>query len=181
MKMFSDDSIRRSIFCCLVFATPLLVQSVNADDLTFERNIRPILRAHCFDCHGATAEPKGGLDLRQVRKMETGGESGTAIIPGNADESLLLQRVVSKEMPPGEMKLTPKELETLTHWISAGAKPRGRNRRIFLPDWESRPRNERSGHSNRSCGQRNLRFEMKCIRVFETPSMPFCWLKCRKV
>ncbi len=123
MKIFIDNSTRRSVFYCLLFASPLLFHvAANADDLTFERDIRPILRAHCFDCHGATAEPKGGLDLRQVRKMQTGGESGTAIVPGNADESLVLQRVVSKEMPPGEMKLTPKELETLTQWIAAGAK-----------------------------------------------------------
>ena len=123
MKMFIHDSARQLIVCCLAVATPLLHQAtVNADELTFERDIRPILRAHCFDCHGATDQPKGGLDLRQVRKMQTGGESGTAIVPGNADGSLVLQRVISKEMPPGEMKLTPKELETLTQWIAAGAK-----------------------------------------------------------
>ena len=109
MKMFIDESGRTSVIYCLIFALPLLFHAAaNADDLTFERDIRPILRAHCFDCHGATAEPESGLDLRQVRLMQTGGESGTAIVPGNADESLVLQRVVSKEMPPGESKLTPK-------------------------------------------------------------------------
>ena len=123
MKTFHHRSAQRSLVCCLLLAMPLLHDAtVNADDLTFERDIRPILRAHCFDCHGATDEPKGGLDLRQVRKMQTGGESGTAIVPGNADGSLVLQRVISKEMPPGEMKLTPKELETLTQWIAAGAR-----------------------------------------------------------
>ena len=123
MEISAADSARRLVFYCLLFGAPLFsCAAANADDLTFERDIRPILRAHCFDCHGATAEPKGGLDLRQVRKMQTGGESGTAIVPGNADESLVLQRVVSKEMPPGEIKLTPKELETLTQWIAGGAK-----------------------------------------------------------
>ncbi|HTN03289.1 MAG TPA: hypothetical protein VL132_15475, partial [Planctomycetaceae bacterium] len=41
-----------------------------ADDgrtLTFEQDIRPILRAHCLDCHGAEESPQGGLDLRQAR------------------------------------------------------------------------------------------------------------------
>ncbi|HBV66185.1 MAG TPA: hypothetical protein DEF45_24545, partial [Rhodopirellula sp.] len=38
-----------------------------ADDLTYEQHIRPIFRAHCFDCHGATEELEGELDLRQVR------------------------------------------------------------------------------------------------------------------
>ena len=112
-------------FAVICMATsPLLFMcvSVPADDLLFERDIRPILRAHCFDCHGATEKPKGGLDLRQVRQMQTGGESGTAIVPGNADESLLLERIRSGEMPPGETKLTPKEIDTLTQWIAGGAK-----------------------------------------------------------
>ena len=95
---------------------------ISADDVTFERDIRPILRAHCFDCHGATEQPKGGLDLRQVRLMQRGGESGTALVPGDAGESLLLERVRDGEMPPGEMKLTAKEIDTLTRWIADGAK-----------------------------------------------------------
>lgn len=89
--------------------------------ISFEKDIRPILRAHCFDCHGATEELQGGLDLRQVRLMQKGGDSGTAIKIGHADDSLIVARVASGEMPPGEAKVTPKELETLTRWINAGA------------------------------------------------------------
>ena len=34
---------------------------------TFERDIRPIFKAHCFHCHGGEGETKGGLDLRLRR------------------------------------------------------------------------------------------------------------------
>ena len=64
-------------------------------ELTFERHIRPILKAHCFDCHGASDEPKAGLDLRLRRLMVQGGESGAAVVPGKPGESLLLARVRS--------------------------------------------------------------------------------------
>jgi len=107
--------------CLLVMSLLPGLASTTADEVTFERDIRPILRAHCFDCHGATEEPKGGLDLRQVRRMQKGGESGAAIVAGDPDSSLLIERVRSGEMPPGEMKLTPQELETLTQWIADGA------------------------------------------------------------
>ena len=70
----------------------------------FERDVRPILREYCLDCHGATEKHEGGLDLRLVRFMAKGGESGTAIVPGKADESLLIQRIESEEMPPGETR-----------------------------------------------------------------------------
>lgn len=89
---------------------------------TFEQHVRPILRAHCFDCHGATEKTKGGLDLRLVRLMLQGGDSGPAIVAGKAADSYLLERVRAGEMPPGETKLTPAEIATLERWIAAGAK-----------------------------------------------------------
>lgn len=35
----------------------------------FERDIRPIFKAHCFQCHGEEDKPKGGVDLRQRRLL----------------------------------------------------------------------------------------------------------------
>ncbi len=123
MSVFTGVMFRGFAVICMA-TSPLLFMcvSVPADDLLFERDIRPILRAHCFDCHGATEKPEGGLDLRQVRLMQHGGESGTAIIPGNTNGSLLLERIRAGEMPPGETKLTSKEIDTLTQWIDGGAK-----------------------------------------------------------
>ncbi|MFN9591149.1 MAG: c-type cytochrome domain-containing protein [Pirellulaceae bacterium] len=69
--------------------------------LAFETEIRAILRAHCNDCHGATEEIEGELDLRLVRFMIRGGQSGPAIHPGDAASSLLIEGVSSGEMPPG--------------------------------------------------------------------------------
>ena len=123
MSMFIQNAAPRIAGIFPIAAIAVLTwSSALAADVTFERDIRPILRAHCFDCHGATGEPKGGLDLRQVRRMQKGGESGAAIVLANVDESLLLERVRSGEMPPGETKLTPKEIDTLTRWIADGAR-----------------------------------------------------------
>ena len=51
-----------------------------------------------------------------------GGKSGAALVEGKPDESLLLDRVKSGEMPPGKKKLTATEIDTLRKWIAAGAK-----------------------------------------------------------
>lgn len=113
---------RAAVTLLALILCSLSAQFAVADDqMTFENDIRPIFRAHCFDCHGATSELKGGLDLRLVRLMQVGGESGPAIVPGQPDASYLLQRVHSGEMPPGEKKVTAAEREVLARWIQAGA------------------------------------------------------------
>jgi len=87
----------------------------------FERDIRPIFRTHCYDCHGATETREGNLDLRLVRFMQKGGDTGAAIVSGKPDESLLIERIRSGEMPPGQGKVSAEELKLLERWISAGA------------------------------------------------------------
>ena len=94
----------------------------SSEPLTFEKHIRPILRAHCFDCHGATEDLQGGLDLRQVRLMQKGGDSGSSLTPGSLEDSYLMDRVISGEMPPGDSRLSAAELQTLSAWIKQGAK-----------------------------------------------------------
>ncbi len=79
----------------------------------FETEIRPILREYCFDCHGAVEEMEGGLDLRLVHLMTSGGDSGAALVPGDPDESLLLTRVRDGDMPPGETRVSDEKIAVL--------------------------------------------------------------------
>jgi hypothetical protein len=114
----------RMLGITLVFSVSLVVQGRAGfanEALTFEEHIRPILRAHCFDCHGATDEKQGELDLRLVRWMQQGGSSGPAIVPGKPGESFLLERLRAGEMPPGEAKVPAAEIELLERWIAEGA------------------------------------------------------------
>lgn len=114
---------RKVLAWCFVFAVTCLARGrVLGDELTFEAHVRPILKAHCLDCHGAEEDLKGKLDLRLVRLMRKGGESGAAIEPGKPESSLLLQRIKSGEMPPGQAKVSAREIEVLEKWIAAGAR-----------------------------------------------------------
>ncbi len=99
-----------------------LVSAGNAAP-SFETDVRPILKAHCFQCHGEEPEVQGNLDVRLVRLMQQGGDSGAAIIPDKPEESPLYQRLHDGEMPPDESKLiSQEELRTIRDWIAAGAK-----------------------------------------------------------
>lgn len=100
--------------------------AVHAEDTAssprFETHVRSILKKHCFHCHGEEETPEGGLDLRLVRFMQKGGESGAALVSGKPDESLLFQRVRDGEMPPDESKLlSAEETAVIRDWIAAGA------------------------------------------------------------
>ncbi|MEE3370549.1 MAG: PSD1 and planctomycete cytochrome C domain-containing protein [Planctomycetota bacterium] len=89
--------------------------------LRFESDVRPILKTHCWQCHGEEEDVKGGFDARLARLLLKGGESGPAIVPGKHGESLLYRRVVSGEMPPGKKRISAREISLLARWIDSGA------------------------------------------------------------
>ncbi|MEO2049121.1 MAG: PSD1 and planctomycete cytochrome C domain-containing protein [Pirellulales bacterium] len=113
--------------CWAQFCIPSTVASEVATELAdlefFEHHVRPILIEHCYECHSAAAEtPGGGLRLDWRGGWQTGGESGPALIPGQAEQSLLVTAVrhESLEMPP-DRKLTATEIANLVRWIERGA------------------------------------------------------------
>jgi hypothetical protein len=91
-------------------------------NLVFEKHVRPILKAQCFQCHGEGEKLKGGVDLRLVRLMKTQTESGMVLVPGKPEKSLLFQQIQENEMPKGEKKLTAQQKEIIQRWIAGGAK-----------------------------------------------------------
>jgi hypothetical protein len=91
----------------------------------FEKEIRPLLHKHCYKCHSTEAEKvKGGLLLDSRHGWETGGDSGPAIVPGDAEGSLLLRAVSYEDgdlqMPP-KYKLAEHERAALVKWVETGA------------------------------------------------------------
>ncbi len=94
--------------------------AAGGDRIDFDREVAPLLARRCLDCHSG-ADPKGKLDLSQRAGALAGGEGGKAIVPGEADQSLLWERVSSDEMPP-KAPLSPHEKLVLRAWISAGAR-----------------------------------------------------------
>src|SRR5262245_36569517 len=66
------------------------------------RRVKPLLRQHCYSCHGALTQ-KSGLRLDTALLVRKGGETGTVVEPGQPDASVLIERVGSTgpdRMPP---------------------------------------------------------------------------------
>ncbi len=92
-------------------------------ELSFERDIRPIVKTHCFHCHGEGGKLKGGVDLRlrrfMLRELKDGG--GHVMVPGQPAASEMLRLVREGEMPKEGKKLTAEEIAKLEQWITADA------------------------------------------------------------
>ncbi|MBD3676376.1 MAG: DUF1553 domain-containing protein [Planctomycetaceae bacterium] len=93
-----------------------------------QHDVLPIVLLRCVTCHGARIQ-RGGLDLRTPTAMKQGGENGPALIPGDPDQSLMIQRIESEACPPRDQLLKyfvrrpgTAEVETLRQWIAAGAR-----------------------------------------------------------
>lgn len=115
-----------SLFVCLSF---LASRDVAAGDITFNRDIRPILSENCFACHGPDSNKrKAGLRLDDADSAYAALKSGNkAIVPGSHAESELFRRITTgdtdDQMPPLSSKktLTPAQKDLLTRWIDEGA------------------------------------------------------------
>jgi hypothetical protein len=90
--------------------------------LTFQKDILPILQAKCVLCHGDRNKFKGGLDLRTLRTLEKGGDTGPAINRQEPELSPLWDTVSSGQMPPGKNKLSDSEKKKLHDWLVGGGK-----------------------------------------------------------
>jgi mono/diheme cytochrome c family protein len=90
--------------------------------LTFQKDILPILQAKCVLCHGDRNKFKGGLDVRTLRTLEKGGETGPAINRQEPELSPLWDTVSSGQMPPGKNKLSESEKKKLHDWLVGAGK-----------------------------------------------------------
>mgnify|MGYP002819865799 CR=1 FL=1 len=89
----------------------------------FEKQVRPLLAKHCYECHSVNAKRlEGKLRLDSRSSHLKGGDTGPAIVLGDADSSLLVDaiRYESLEMPP-RGKLKKQEVDALVRWVNLGA------------------------------------------------------------
>ena len=104
--------------------------ALDANDISFNKHIRPILADRCFSCHGpdsATRKADLRLDLEKSAKTALTAEV-TAIVPEKPEESEVMHRLTHSDpdeiMPPPSSKLTvsPGEIALIRKWIAQGAK-----------------------------------------------------------
>lgn len=122
----------RAQFLLCIFTISLASVSVAQDSqpatepVSFVRDVKPILADHCYGCH-QPARDRGGYVMTDMDLLLEGGDTGkAAIVPGNADESYLLEMIQPEAdgkaaMPPNLPSLSPTQIEIIRRWIDEGA------------------------------------------------------------
>jgi mono/diheme cytochrome c family protein len=120
-KNYFTKNVRRGL---VIFSFGFLLvfssQSPDAASDDFKAKVAPIFERNCTMCHGASLQ-RSGLDLRSEEAILKGGARGPAIVPGNAEKSLLYKLIAHKEepaMPMGMDKLADEELAAIAKWIN---------------------------------------------------------------
>jgi hypothetical protein len=111
---------------CLAGAYARAAEPTNRDGPKFFRErIEPVLVSECYRCHSVVAKKvRGNLKLDSRAAMLQGGETGPALVPGKADESLIVQalrHVDGLEMPPEKPRLPGSVIADFETWIAMGA------------------------------------------------------------
>ncbi|MFM1768239.1 MAG: hypothetical protein RJA22_768 [Verrucomicrobiota bacterium] len=132
MRVENRPLMKSLLLVAALLGSALASPASAREALTFEKDIRPLLKAHCFHCHGETESPKGGVDLRLRRFLLRSTGHGPILVPGQPEASRMIQVIRSGEMPKGEKKMSAGELARLERWIATGA-------RTARPEPESLP------------------------------------------
>jgi len=123
--MRTSDHGPRVVLVALILGTCFPIGSSGAAErVDYSRQVKPLLKARCYACHGALKQ-KANLRLDTGPLIRRGGDGGPAIEPGLDEGSLLIERVGESDaalrMPPEGAPLTPEQVAVLRAWIKQGA------------------------------------------------------------
>ncbi len=105
-----------------VVAAPAVTSAAGGSEKHFVEKVRPVLQAQCFNCHGGKFK-QAGLNLQTREALLRGSDNGAVVVPGKADESLLVKKIRHEHepgMPYRAAKLPETAIIDLTAWVNAG-------------------------------------------------------------
>ncbi len=122
----NDRRLRKvSVPAAVLLAVMACGAALQADDVSYLRDIKPILKAKCWSCHGPLKQ-EANLRLDTIQFMHVGGDSGPALLQGDELNSELLRRVTaadeSERMPPEGEPVSLEQISRVKVWLKS--KPR---------------------------------------------------------
>lgn len=108
----------------LAAAAPGAKAPAKPASVSYERDVKPILKAKCYACH-ANGTHLGGFQIDSREGVLTGSQTThPVVLPGKGAQSYLVRLVAGevsgKIMPPKGARLSPKEVAILRAWVDQG-------------------------------------------------------------
>ncbi len=117
----------RAPLCCAVLIGATTTGCTS--EVSFSRDVLPIFHEHCLSCHrpGESGYETSGFSVEGYADIMQGTRYGAVVFPGYSYASTLQVLVEHKadqtiNMPQGQLKLSPQQIETIGKWIDQGAK-----------------------------------------------------------
>ena len=126
-----------------------VVRPTGSETVSFSTDIAPVLMQNCMGCHFEAQNAQGGLRLDNFRQFLNGGDSGPIIRPGDAENSILFQRLTASDntrMPRRRPALDKAIIDKVAKWIEEGARFDGRTARMNLREVNAIARSEAATH-----------------------------------
>ncbi len=123
--------LRLAVAAVFLTATPFVF------GVDFATQVHPILAARCAPCHNGD-KPPAGLSFADRDAVLKGGMNGPAIVPGNSQGSLLIQKITGQHgalMPPVGGPLSSEQIDVLRIWIDEGAVWPETNKELVQARW----------------------------------------------
>ena len=121
--------VRFRITCFIVFAAVLGASEARSQkkDVTFVKDVAPIIKKYCLPCHLEENENPSGLAMDTYELLLKGGNEGDTVIPEKPKNSNLYLKLSAdppfgKQMPRNRRKLSKEEVQLIYDWIEQGAK-----------------------------------------------------------
>jgi hypothetical protein len=116
----------KALMLTMTMGFSLVQPRLCADVPDFRKGVQPILNEHCAECHGGVKKSSGFSVLSRERMLERADSGLPGLLPGNAKQSSLVQRIrdtdMDNRMPPeGHEPLSSDQIGVLMDWIDAGA------------------------------------------------------------
>ncbi len=94
---------------------------------TYDKDIAPIVKTYCVNCHGEDTENPSELSMDDFGSLMKGGKHGPPVVAGKPNESIMYTKLTAdppfgKQMPRGRKKMPPEAIQTIHDWIQQGAK-----------------------------------------------------------
>jgi len=124
--------MKNGILQCVVVLAALSISAsaFAASEISYKKNVRPILHDYCLNCHeaGGLGYEKSGLDMTSYQSLMKGTKFGAVIKPGDSFTSIFIQVIegrvhASIKMPYGMSgSLSKQNISVLKSWVDQGAK-----------------------------------------------------------